>query len=101
MDELTGEEQMKDFIILTEELLACYARVTQPNTVFEEQIMEENDVQQEHPLLNDCRDLVFKLRATMEDSAGEYALGVETGMQRAAEMIENLIKRYEKGDDFE
>jgi len=37
----------------------------------------------------------------MEDSAGDYALGVESGMQRAADMIENLIKRHTKGDEFE
>jgi hypothetical protein len=100
MGDLTGEEQMKDFISLTEELLACYASVTRPETVIVEHIVE-SEVPVEHPLLSECRDLAFKLRSTMEDSAGDYALGVETGMQRAADMIENLIRRHEKGDGFE
>lgn len=62
--------------------------------------MEEENV--EHPLLEEARELVFKLRSFMEDTtSGEYSLGVETGMQRAADMVENLIRRYEKGDDLE
>jgi hypothetical protein len=93
-------DQMKDYISLTEELLACYAAVTRPETVYIEQIVEQN-MPTEHPILSDCRDLVFKLRSTMENDAGEYALGVEMGMQRAADMIENLVRRFEKGDDFE
>jgi hypothetical protein len=100
MGDATGDQQMKEFINVTDELLACYANVTRPELMLVENIVE-NDVSVEHPIISECRDLVFKLQTFMEDSAGDYALGVETGMQRAAEMIGNLIKRHEKGDDLE
>ena len=96
----TGDELMKDSIRLTEELLQFYARVTRPESFVVEEVAEPV-APVEHPVLSECRDLVFKLRSCMEDSAGDYALGVETGMQRAADMIENLIRRHEKGDGLE
>jgi hypothetical protein len=99
MDEL-GEDQlqMRGFIEITEQLLCAYARVTRPETMLVESVLEESVETTEHPIVSEARDLVFKLRAFMEDSSGEYALGVENGMQRAADMIENLIRRHEKGD---
>jgi hypothetical protein len=100
-DLYTGDELMKDSIRLTEELLSFYARVTRPESfVAEEVVLTESF--EEHPVLSDCRDLVFKLRSHEEHSPSpEYSLGIEMGMQRAADMIENLIKRHEKGDDLE
>ncbi len=92
--------QMKEFIAVTDELLAAYTSFA-PTTMIVESVEEPQDEYQEHPMLEECRDLIFKLRAFMEDSAGDYALGVETGMQRAADMIENLVRRHEKGIDFE
>ena len=98
MDDLHNtKQQMKSFIVLTEELLAHYASTTMPidNTVLEKEIEVV-----EHPIVQECKDIVFKLRAFMEDaSGGDYALGIEIGMQRAADMIDNLIKRYENKDD--
>lgn len=49
-------------------------------------------------LLEDLNHMVFKLRAFMETSDGDYALGVETGLQRAAEMLENVIRRHATGE---
>jgi hypothetical protein len=91
-------QQMREFIYLTEQqVYADYA------DLFEQQVgeplLEEQQEVFEHPILHDCRELVFKLRAFMESEGGDYAMGVETGMQRAAEMVENIIRRYEKGDD--
>jgi hypothetical protein len=65
-------------------------------------IVEETPVvETETPIImHDLGELVFKLRGFMETSSGEYALGVETGMQQAADMIENLIRRYNKGDNL-
>ena len=37
---------------------------------------------------------MFKLRAFLESSGGDYALGVEAGMQRAADMVENALRRH-------
>lgn len=54
----------------------------------------------EHPgsLLADLDTVIFKLRAFMESSGGDYALGVEIGMQRAADMIENVLRRHGQGE---
>lgn len=50
-------------------------------------------------LLEDLANVVFKLRAFMESSEGDVGLGIEMGMQRAADMIENIINRYgQQGD---
>lgn len=97
-DSHNTNHQMKSFIVLTEELLAHYASATVPQAYTT--ISEEHTEIVEHPMVQECKDIVFKLRAFMEDaSGGDYALGIEIGMQRAADMIENLIKRYEKKDD--
>lgn len=86
--------------MLTEELLAHYARAATPVHLEPEAVVETEDLSVEHPCINECREVVFKLRAFMESAGGDYALGVEHGMQRAAEMIENIIRRHEKGDDI-
>lgn len=100
MGESYIDEGMKGFILLTEELLHHYAAVNgvaqQP---MPELVVEAEEEIVEHPMIQECRDLVFKLRAFMESEGGDYGLGVEMGMQRAAEMMENVIRRYEKGDD--
>lgn len=82
--------QMRDFIMVTENLDLADADDAVP-----ELIVESSDVQT--PLLADLAEVVFKLRAFMESSDGDYALGVEMGMQRAAEMIENVIRRHRQG----
>jgi len=53
----------------------------------------------EHPLVPQLRDLVLKLRSHLEDDDNQdMAIGVETGMNRAADMIENLLRLH--GDQF-
>ena len=82
--------QMREFIMATEGLnLVEAAECPEP-------ILETSDLG-DIPLtvpVTELGDLVFKLRAFMESADGDYALGVESGMQRAADMIENLIRRY-------
>jgi hypothetical protein len=39
-------------------------------------------------------DVVFKLRSFTESQDGEVGFGIELGMQRAADMIENVIARH-------
>ncbi len=89
---MTNEDQMRGFIFLAESLNEDTAQV--------EPIVEE--VVEAEPaqalLMHDLGDLVFRLRGFMETEGGEYALGVETGMQRAADMIENLLRRHSEGD---
>ncbi|CAM6054962.1 unnamed protein product [Sphagnum tenellum] len=49
----------------------------------------------EHPVIADLRDLAFKLRSHMEtDDNADLAMGIEQGFERAADMIENLIRRH-------
>lgn len=40
-----------------------------------------------------CADLIFKLRSYQDPEMGEYSAGVEAGMNRAAEMVENMVYR--------
>jgi len=51
-------------------------------------------------IISDLNDLVTRMRSFMETSSGDYALGVEMGMQRAADMIENLVKRHTEGNNL-
>ncbi len=99
MNEPIIDKGIVQFKMLTEELLAHYARATAPVALEPETVVETQEPTPEHPAIHECREVVFKLRAFMESAGGDYAQGVEDGMQRAAEMIENIIRRYEQGDD--
>lgn len=81
--------------MLFEEMMA----LTSPAIVSEtkEVVVESMLVStQSHPIMGDLRDVMDSLRAFMESSGGEYANGVEDGMQRAADMIETILKRHEE-----
>ena len=98
MSIFSGDNQMKEFILLTEDLLAFYGAKPVDTMIVEEAPVIQDPI--EGKIITECKDLIFKLRSLMEDdSSGEYALGVEMGMQRAADMIENLVKRFEKSDN--
>jgi hypothetical protein len=83
-------DYMKGYIVLAESLR---------NGTDNEPVAE--DVQPEPPLtpviITDLEDLVFKMRSFMETAGGDYATGVEDGMQKAAEMVENLLRRHKEG----
>lgn len=92
---------MREFIFLTEQhIIAEYADVMS-YPVMEDFVPVVEVPTPEHPMLEDCRTIVFKLRAFMESAGGDYALGVETGMQQAADMLDSVIKRYSEGDELE
>lgn len=75
---ITEDEQVvREDVVLVEDA----APVPTLNTEIEEQI----------------KMLVFKLRSYRDPEAGEYADGVEAGMARAADMIENMLERL-RGD---
>lgn len=82
--------QMREFIMATERLNLAEAAADCPEPIIETSV---SDVPVTVPV-TELGDIVFKLRAFMESADGDYALGVESGMQRAADMIENLIRRY-------
>ena len=82
--------QMREFIVATEML-------TSPVQSDEPIALTEADVSHPIPdvaLREDLDRIIFKLRAFMESAGGDYSLGVETGMARAADMIENALKRH-------
>lgn len=99
MNEPIIDHGIVQFKMLTEELLSHYAKATAPVAIESEAVLETEEPAPEHPCIHECREVVFKLRAFMESAGGDYALGVEHGMQRAAEMIENIIRRHEQGND--
>ena len=45
-------------------------------------------------LLLELNDIVFKLRAFTETNDDVLAEGIELGMQRAADMIDNMLNRH-------
>jgi hypothetical protein len=80
--------QMREFMIMTESLIG--AQHDHTPVVLE----ETNVITPPSPILEDLQNVVYKLRAFMESSDGDLGLGIELGMQRAAEMIENVIARH-------
>jgi hypothetical protein len=82
--------QIRNYIFLTETF------ETEPTSeIVPETISEAETKQVDDRMVGDLRDLVERFRSLMETSGGDYALGYETGMQKAAEMLENLINRHE------
>jgi hypothetical protein len=79
-------QQMREFILASERLNTEHEATEQP--------LVETPLLPESGLLEDLNDIVFKLRAFTESREGELGLGVELGMQRAADMIENAIRRH-------
>lgn len=89
-----NDDQMRSFILLAE---AMRFEETEQQPVNDDTAPPQNSVI--GPVLqHDLDEIVFRLRGFMETSGGDFALGVETGMQRAADMIENLIRRHSQGD---
>jgi len=80
-------EEMRDFITISEGL--C------PKLIKEVVETEQEQPDPYLPIINDLRDAVFRLRSIMEMAGSDdYCHGVDMGMQRAAEIIENIIDRY-------
>lgn len=72
-----------------------------------ERCLRQYDVREEPPdeeatpseerLISELEEAIGKMRSYTENRGGEYALGVEDGMQKAADILENLIRRYREG----
>lgn len=74
-----------------------YLLQVEPTRIEEEVIMEASvALPLNSSLLEDLRNVVFKLRAFTESVDEEMGLGIELGMQRAADMIEHIINRHEQ-----
>lgn len=85
-------ENMRSFMTVAE----MYSVETDADAYIlaEEEAIETAPTSGVEAIMADLKDAVFKLRAFCETESGDYALGVEMGMQRAADMIENIIRRY-------
>lgn len=78
---------MRGFIYLAE---SCLTTENDSPEIIEEVPQENLSV-----IINDLKDVVLKLRSYMEnDTNNDYALGVESGMQKAADMIERVIRTH-------
>jgi hypothetical protein len=78
---------MRDFIMITERLIGADRQEAIPD----EPVLPPIAM----ALMEELRQIVFKLRAYTDLSDDATAYGVETGMQRAAEMIEHIIVRHQ------
>ena len=87
--------KMADFMRITEGLFCSHEPEIPEEPLNESFVVTDKT----SSLINDLEDLIVKMRSFMESDSGEYALGVETGMQRAADMIENAIRRNRGNDD--
>lgn len=84
---------MRDFIMMTERLIEAERQAQ----VCAEAAEAPTIVRTSATLLEDLSDVVFKLRAFMGEGSDAEMYGIELGMQRAADMIEQTLGRH-KGD---
>jgi hypothetical protein len=81
---------IRKYIEITESLSQVPPELIPQPVVFEPPVPE--------PMLDEeiekkLEDLVFKLSSYQDPDMGEYSAGVEAGMSRAADMVQNLLNR--------
>lgn len=91
MDDVMAK--MREYIMASENL-----NYPEPDVDVEPEPLVETAVCSDTALIEDLEQVIFKLRAFMETSAGDFALGMESGMQRAADIIERTIRRHQHGE---
>ncbi len=94
MAEIPAKDVMRDFIMITERLIGADRQETiadRQESISDEPVLPPVSI----TLVEELRQIVFKLRAFTDLSDDATAYGVETGMQRAAEMIEHIIMRHQ------
>lgn len=91
---LTHVDEMRQFIDMSREeriRVLCESYLDLPQEPMPE--MEVPSVDQE--IIADLNEVMEKLQSYQEFSEDQtYAMGVEVGLQMAAEMIEQVIRRY-------
>lgn len=92
------DDDIRRFILLTEDLDICQPLVFKPVEIQPEVEDFVEPIEEFEPLYDDeifqkMEDLVFKLRSYQDPDVGEYSAGVESGMNRAADMLQNLVNR--------
>jgi hypothetical protein len=92
------EDEIRRFILLTESLDICQPLVFKPVEIQPEiedfvEPVEEFVPNYDDEMLQKMEDLIFKLKSYQDPDVGEYSAGVEAGMNRAADMLQNLVNR--------
>lgn len=86
-----SQEAIREFIEITGTMFLESS--DQPNlqpAVEEEPVVS---LEAEREIYDELYKLIFKLRAYQDPDIGDYSAGVEAGMSRAADMLDNLINR--------
>ncbi len=84
-----SNEDIRNYIEITSQM------ITESEEVLHEEVIitEDAQVPTPNPIEDQMDNLIFKLRSYQDPDSGEYAAGVEAGMSRAADMIENMLNR--------
>jgi hypothetical protein len=94
MDDFSAQ-QMRDYIMIAD----YYAETESPSPQKEVLVETETKLPANVCLIADLKETIFKLRAFTEtESNDDLSFGTELGFQRAADMIENIINRYEQNN---
>lgn len=88
---------MEDEFIKMRELMKLIETDASIIVEFTEEDEPEQNSQRffDNNVVEDLKSLVSKLNNHYEAEDSEQSMGIEMGFQRAAEMIENIIKKYE------
>lgn len=81
---------IRKYIEITESLSMIPQELIPQPVVFEPPVPEP---QLDADIETKLEDLIFKLSSYQDPDMGEYSAGVEAGMTRAADMLQNLLNR--------
>jgi hypothetical protein len=84
-----NQENIRNYIEIASTMLTESEEVVRDEVI----ITEDTQVQPQNDLENEFNRLIFKLRSYQDPESGEYSAGMEAGMSRAADMIENMLTR--------
>lgn len=81
---------IRKYIEITESLTHVPQELIPQPVVFEPPVPE---TQLDAEIETKLESLIFKLNSYQDPDMGEYSAGVEAGMARAADMLQNLLNR--------
>jgi hypothetical protein len=84
-----SKEDIRNYIEIASTMLTESEEVVRDEVI----ITEDAQVQPHNDLEDEFNRIIFKLRSYQDPDSGEYSAGVEAGMSRAADMIENMLNR--------
>jgi hypothetical protein len=84
-----SQEDIRNYIEIASTMITESEQILREEVI----ITEDAQVQPQSQLDDEMTSLIFKLRSYQDPDSGEYSAGVEAGMSRAADMIENMLNR--------